>query len=77
MSIQLLTSLPLAIAPLPEVGFVLQAGAAGSALGTFVAALARRRDPGVDVARIGAAWTMLGLATGFVAATVSALGHAL
>ena len=65
----LLTSFPAALAPVPEVGFVLQAGAVGTAIGTFVAAAARRREP----TRIAAAWTSLGLAFGVAVAVVDAL----
>ncbi len=65
----LLTSLPVALAPVPEVGFVLQAGAVGTAIGTVIAAAARRREP----SRIAAAWTSLGLLGGVAVAVVDAV----
>jgi hypothetical protein len=76
VSTELPTSLPLALAPLPDVGFVLQAGAVGTALGTAVAARARHRDPDVDATRITGAWTSAGLAVGSAVAAVSAVVQA-
>lgn len=73
MSAQLFTASFVAIAPVPEVGFVLQAGALGTAVGTLVAARARRRDPGVDAARISAAWSALGIVVGAAVTLLSAL----
>ena len=63
--------LPVALAPLPDVGVVLQCGAVGTAFGTAVAARARRRAPGTDTSRITGAWTLLGLGSGTLVAVAS------
>ena len=71
VSASILTFLPVALAPLPDVGFVLQCGAVGTAFGTAVAARARRRAPGTDTSRITGAWTLLGLGSGTLVAVAS------
>ena len=68
---QLLSVFTTALAPSPDVAFVLQLGAVGGAIGTAVAARARQRDAAVDVSRITAAWTLLGLAAGLAAVAVT------
>jgi hypothetical protein len=74
MSTELITDVPLALAPVADVGFVLQAGAVGAAVGGLVAARAQRRWPGADAARITAAWSWLGLAGGVAVVLVDAVG---
>ena len=54
----------LAVAPVPEVAFVLQAAAVGAAIGSAVGLRARRRDPHADTWRITTAWATLGLVAG-------------
>jgi len=54
----------LAVVPVPELGFVLQAGGVGAAIGSAVALRARRRDPDVDTWRITTAWATLGTIVG-------------
>ena len=73
VSASILTSLPLAVAPVPEIGFVLQAGAVGTAIGTAVAARARHRHNAADTARIVAAWTLLGLGIGTAVTAIAVL----
>lgn len=73
VSASTLTSLAAAVAPLPDVAFVLQAGAVGTAIGTAVAARARRRRSDTDAAQITCAWTLLGLGVGAVIAVIAAL----
>lgn len=73
MSADILTSLPAAVAPLPDIAFVLQAGAVGTAFGTAVSARARRRRPDAETSQITAAWTLLGLGLGAAIAVIAAL----
>ena len=54
----------LAVAPVPEVAFVLQTAAVGAAVGSAVGLSARRRDPDADTWRITTAWATLGLVVG-------------
>lgn len=54
----------LALAPVPELGFVLQVAAVGAAIGSAVALRARKHDGDVDTWRITTAWASLGLAVG-------------
>lgn len=63
----------LAVAPLPELGFVLQAVGLGAAIGSAVALRARRRDADVDTWRITTAWATLGMVVGAAIAAGSAL----
>ncbi|MGH2941414.1 MAG: hypothetical protein ACRDLN_01370 [Solirubrobacteraceae bacterium] len=63
----------LAVAAVPELGFVLQAAGLGAAAGSVVALCAQRRWRGVDTWRITTAWATLGLAVGVVVAVVDAL----
>lgn len=56
----------LAVAPVPELGFVLQVAGLGAAIGSAVALRARRRDPEVDAWRIATAWGTLGMVVGAV-----------
>lgn len=52
------------LAPVPEVGFVLQIAAVGAAVGSAIALRARGHDAEVDTWRITTAWTTLGLVVG-------------
>lgn len=54
----------LAVAPVPELGFVLQIAGLGAAIGSAVALRARRRDPAADTWRITTAWATLGMIVG-------------
>lgn len=54
----------LAVAPVPELGFVLQAAGLGAAIGSAVALRARARDAEVDTWRIATAWATLGMVVG-------------
>jgi len=60
------------LSPVPELGFVLQLAAAGSAIGGAVALRAHARRPEAGVWRITTAWSLMGLVIG-VAAVVAAL----
>jgi len=53
-----------ALAPVPELGFVLQAAGIGAAIGSVVALRARRRDADVDTWRITTVWATVGLVVG-------------
>ncbi len=61
------------VSPVPELGFVLQLAAAGSAIGGAVALRARARRPEADVWRITTAWSLVGLVIGLAAVAVAAL----
>lgn len=61
------------VSPIPELGFVLQLAAAGSAVGGLVALRARARRPEADVWRITTAWSLGGLVIGLAAVAVAAL----
>lgn len=52
------------LAPVPEVGFVMQLAAVGAAIGSAVALRARGRDAEADTWRITTAWATLGLVVG-------------
>lgn len=52
------------LAPVPELGFVLQLAGVGAAFGSTVALYARRRDAEADTWRITTAWATLGLVFG-------------
>ena len=54
----------LAVAPVPELGFVLQAVGLGAAIGSAVALRARRHDADVDTWRVTTAWATLGMVVG-------------
>lgn len=54
----------LAVAPVPELAFILQAAAVGAAIGSAVGLRARRRDVDADTWRITTAWATLGLIVG-------------
>lgn len=59
-----------ALAPVPEVAFVLQVGAVAAAIGSAVASRARARDADVDTWQIVTAWATLGLVVGVITAVV-------
>lgn len=63
-----------ALAPVPELGFALQLGGLGAALGAVVGLRAKHRTATVDTWRITTAWATLGLIIGVI---VSVLGMAL
>jgi hypothetical protein len=52
------------IQPLPQLAFVLQTSAIGTAVGSAVAARAKRRNPDADTWAITTAWATLGLVVG-------------
>lgn len=56
------------VAPVPELAFVLQTTAVGTAIGSAVALRAKRRNPDVDSWSITTAWASLGLGLGALAA---------
>jgi hypothetical protein len=62
-----------ALAPVPEVGFVLQLAGVGAAIGSVVALRARGRDAEVDTWRVTTAWASLGLFVGLLVVTVAAV----
>ncbi len=64
---------PLALAPVPELGLVLQFRSVGAAAGAGVALRARRRNADAKTCRITTAWSCLGLALGCVVVLVGAL----
>ncbi len=61
------------VSPVPELGFVLQLAAAGSAIGGAVALRARARRPEADVWQITTAWSLVGLVIGMAAVVAAAL----
>lgn len=62
------------LAPIPEVAFVLQSTAVGTAaLGSVIALRAKRRYGDADTWAITTTWATLGLVVGVLAAFVSAL----
>ena len=63
----LLHVLPFGLAPIPEVGFVLQLAGLGSAIGSLVGL---RRAP-ERAGRVTAAWAALGLVVGLAVLVVS------
>ena len=65
--ISALHSLPVALAPVSELGFVLQLAALGSAVGSLVAL----RRPRAAAPRITAAWSALGFVLGVAILTAS------
>lgn len=60
-----------ALAPVPELGLVLQLAGFGAAIGSAVALRAKHRAPTVDTWRITTAWATLGLVLGAVVAVLS------
>lgn len=66
-------SVLVALAPVPEVGFVLQVVGVGAAIGSAVALRARRRSAEVDTWRITTAWATLGLLSGLALVVALAL----
>ena len=61
------------VSPVPELGFVLQLAAAGSAIGGLVALRAHALRPEADVWQITTAWSLVGLVIGVAAMAVAAL----
>ncbi len=61
------------LAPSPQLAFVLQTTAVGTAVGSGIAARAKRRNPEADTWAITTAWTTLGLVVG----SLFAIGEAL
>ena len=61
------------LAPVPELGFLLQLAALGGALGGLVAARARRRNTQADAAAITSAWAGLGLVVGLALMLVASI----
>lgn len=57
-------TLSASIAPVPELAFVLQTTAIGTAFGSAVALRAKRRNPDVDSWSITTAWATLGFLLG-------------
>lgn len=68
-----LISFTVSLAPVPELGLVLQIAGLGAAVGSAVALRARHRDASADTWRVTTAWATLGLAIGVVIALVSAV----
>lgn len=66
-------SVVLALAALPEVGFVLQVTSVGTLVGALVALRAKRRFAHADTWAITTAWTGLGLLAGLTIALAAAL----
>jgi hypothetical protein len=58
------------VAPLPELSFVLQTAAVGTAVGSAIALRAKRRNPDVDSWSITTAWATLGFLLGAFATLV-------
>ncbi len=63
-----------ALAPIPEVAFVLQSAAVGTALGSMIALRAKRRYRDADAWAITTAWATLGLVVGLLLALLSTIG---
>lgn len=59
------------IAPVPELAFVLQITAVGTALGSAVALRAKRRNPQIDSWSITTAWATLGFLLGALVALLT------
>lgn len=62
---------PAGLAPSPQLAFVLQTTAVGTAVGSGIAARAKRRNADVDTWSITAAWASLGLVIGVVVVLAS------
>jgi hypothetical protein len=60
------TAILLAVAPIDELGFLLQAFGAGTVVGTLIAYRALRRNPGRRTFEIQVRWGVFGLAIGGV-----------
>ena len=60
-----------ALAPVPELGLVLQLAGLGAALGAAVALRAKHRAATVDTWQITTAWATLGLVVGIVVGGLS------
>lgn len=63
-----------ALAPIPEVAFVLQSAAVGTALGSAIALRAKRSYRDVDTWAITTAWGTLGVVVGLLVALVGTVG---
>ncbi len=61
------------LAPIPEVGLVLQSAAVGTALGSAIALRAKRRHDDADTWAITTAWATLGLVVGLLIVCLSAV----
>lgn len=61
------------IQPPPQLVFVLQTSASGTAIGSAVAARAKRRNPDAGTWAITTAWATMGSALGCLAAVAEAL----
>ena len=62
-----------ALQPSPEVGFVLQMGGLGAAIGTVVTLWRRHRDPRADMSLYVVRWTVFGLGIGVAWALIDAV----
>lgn len=62
-----------ALAPTPELGFLLQTMGVGGAIGSALALRVRHRHPDADTWTITTAWALLGLAVGVVLLVVPAV----
>jgi hypothetical protein len=60
-----------AIAPVPELAFLLQTTAVCAALGSAVALRAKRRNPEADTWAITTAWAALGFTSGVLAILIT------
>lgn len=61
------------LTPIPDVAFVLQSAAIGTALGSAIALRAERRYGGADTWAITTAWATLGVGVGLVIEILSAI----
>lgn len=68
------TAALLAVAPIPELGFLLQFFGAGTAVGTFVAYRATQRNPDRETLPIQVRWGCVGLGAGLLAVALEGLG---
>jgi hypothetical protein len=69
------TGTGLALAPSPEVGFVLQGAGVGALAGTAIAQWRRDRGREVQTASIVARWTILGAGVALVAVLADAIAR--
>lgn len=61
------------IAPLPDLGFVLQLAGTGTAVGSAAALRMHHRDPGADTWSITTAWSLAALLIGAVVVAIERL----
>ena len=62
-----------AVQPFPEVGFVLQMGGVGAAIGTVVTLWRRRRNPELEASFYLVRWTVFGLGFGLLLALLDSV----